>query len=78
VGDLMLRKDVVAAVREGKFRIYPVQTVDQGIEILTGIPAGQKGPEGNYPPSTVNFLVDQKLHDLAKRMKEFESGEEKK
>jgi ATP-dependent Lon protease len=78
VGDLMLRKDVVEAVKEGKFRIYPVQTVDQGIEILTGIPAGGKGPDGNYPPGTVNYLVDQKLHELAKRMKEFESPEEKK
>jgi predicted ATP-dependent protease len=78
VGDLMLRKDVVEAVKEGKFRIYPVQTVDQGIEILTGIPAGGKGPDGNYPPGSVNYLVDQKLHELAKRMKEFESPEEKK
>jgi ATP-dependent Lon protease len=78
VGDLMLRKDVVEAVKEGKFRIYPVQTVDQGIEILTGVPAGEKDSAGNYPPGTVNYLVDQKLHELAKRMKEFESPEEKK
>jgi predicted ATP-dependent protease len=78
VGDLMLRKDVVAAVEKGKFHIYPVQTVDQGIEILTGIPAGEKDSAGNYPPGTVNGLVDQKLHELAKRMKEFEGPEEKK
>jgi ATP-dependent Lon protease len=78
VGDLMLRKDVVAAVQEGKFHIYPVQTIDQGIEILTGMPAGEKNPDGTYPPATVNGLVDQKLRDLAKKMKEFEGGEEKK
>jgi ATP-dependent Lon protease len=78
VGDLMLRKDVVAAVQEGKFHIYPVQTIDQGIEILTGMPAGEKNPDGTYPPGTVNGLVDQKLRDLAKKMKEFEGGEEKK
>jgi ATP-dependent Lon protease len=78
VGDLMLRKDVVAAVQEGKFHVYPVQTIDQGIEILTGMPAGEKNPDGTYPSGTVNGLVDQKLRDLAKKMKEFEGGEEKK
>jgi ATP-dependent Lon protease len=77
VGDLMLRKDVVEAVATGKFHIYPVQTVDQGIEILTGLPAGEKSKDGTYPSGTINYLVDQKLHDLAKKMKEFE-GEEKK
>jgi lon-related putative ATP-dependent protease len=78
VEDLMLRKDVVEAVAAGKFHIYPVQTIDQGIEILTGRPAGEKGADGNYPPDTVNFLVDQKLEGLAERMKEFEAKEEKK
>jgi hypothetical protein len=42
------------------------------------MPAGEKNPDGTYPPGTLNLLVDQKLHDLAKRMKEFESAEEKK
>jgi len=78
VGDLMLRKDVVAAVKEGKFHVYPVETIDQGVEILTGVPAGEKNSDGTYPPGTVNGLVDQKLRDLAKKMKEFEGGEEKK
>jgi ATP-dependent Lon protease len=78
IGDLMLRKDLVEAVAAGKFHIYPVQTIDQGIEILTGWSAGEKGPDGKYPPGTVNYLVDQKLQDLAKRMKEFEAAEEKK
>ena len=78
VGDLMLRKDVVEAVAAGKFHIYPVQTIDQGIEILTGVPAGEKTKEGTYPPETVNFLVDQKLLELAQKMKAFEAEEEKK
>jgi ATP-dependent Lon protease len=78
VGDLMLRKDVVEAVAAGKFHIYPVQTLDQGIEILTGVPAGEKTKEGTYPPETVNYLVDQKLLELAKKMKAFEAEEEKK
>jgi predicted ATP-dependent protease len=78
VGDLMLRKDVVEAVAAGKFHIYPVQNIDQGVEILTGVPAGEKEKDGTYPTDTVNYLVGQKLRELAKRMKEFEAEEEKK
>ncbi len=78
VGDLMLHKDVVEAVAAGKFHIYPVRHIDQGIEILTGVPAGEKSKDGAYPAGTVNSLVDQRLQDLAKRMKEFEAEEEKK
>ncbi|MBU1207193.1 MAG: AAA family ATPase [Proteobacteria bacterium] len=78
VGDLMLRKDAVAAVAAEKFHIYPVRAIDQGIEILTGVPAGEKNQEGAYPSGTVNYLVDQKLLELAKKMKAFEAEEEKK
>jgi ATP-dependent Lon protease len=78
VGDLMLRKDVVEAVTAGKFHIYPIQNIDQGIEILTGVPAGEKGMDGAYPSGTINYIVNQKLRELAKRMKEFEAEEEKK
>ena len=78
VGDLMLRKEVVEAVAAGKFHIYPVHSIDQGIEILTGVPAGEKSQDGAYPAGTVNHRVDQKLRELAKRMKEFEAEEEKK
>jgi len=77
VKDLMLRKDVVAAVKENQFRIYAVKTIDEGIEILTGKPAGQKRPDGSYPESTINFLVDRRLEDLAESIKKFgESGGE--
>ena len=78
IGDLMLRKDIVTAVSEGQFHIYPVKTIDQGIEILTGVPAGEKKPDGAYPEGTVNFRVNKKLMDLAKSMKGFETAEEKK
>ena len=77
-GDLMLRKDVVEAVSQGKFHINPVQTIDQGIEILTGVPAGEKNPDGAYPEGTVNYRVNKKLLDLARSMKGFETSEEKK
>ena len=78
IEDLMLRKDVVEAVAAGKFHVHPVQTIDQGIEILTGLAAGEKGSDGKYPAGTVNYLVDEKLHDLASRMKEFDAERDKK
>lgn len=78
VDDLMLRKDVVKAVKENKFHIYPVKTVDQGIEILTGAKAGERKDDGTYDEGTVNFLVDRKLSDLAHRMREFDTGEKEK
>ena len=78
VGDLMLRKDVVEAAATGKFHIYPVRTIDQGAEILTGVPAGERSREGAYPAGTINFLVDQKLLEVAQKMKAFVGEEETK
>jgi lon-related putative ATP-dependent protease len=75
--DLMLRKDVVDAVAQGQFHIYAVKTIDQGIELLTGTPAGEPDADGKYPPGTVHFLVHQKLADLAKGLKKFSEQEEK-
>ncbi len=77
VDDLMLRKDVVKAVEEGKFRLYPVRTIDQGIEVLTGAEAGERGEDGSFKEGTVNFLVDKRLKELAAGIKEFEAAEEK-
>ena len=74
VKDLMLRKDVVEAVKEGKFHIYPVKTIDQGMEILTDMKAGELRKDGTYPKGTINYLVDQKLRELAEGLKRF--GEE--
>ena len=76
VSDLMLRKDVVRSVSDGKFHIYPVGTIDRGLTILTGVEAGEKDNEGVYPPETINFLVDEKLKSIAKGLKDF--GEEEK
>lgn len=66
---LMLRDDVIDAVREGKFHIWAVNTVDEGIEILTGKPAGQKDENGNYPEGTVNYMVDKKLREMANKLR---------
>jgi len=63
VGNLMLREDVVEAVRQGQFHIWGVSTSDEGIEILTGTAAGER-LKGIYPAGTVNALVEQRLHKL--------------
>jgi len=68
---LMLEDEVVEAVREGTFRIWSVENVDQGIEILTGVPAGERLPDGNYPEGSVNFLVDRKLLEMVENLKKF-------
>lgn len=74
VGDLRLNKEVIEAVRNGMFHIYPVKTIDQGIEILTGVKAGVLGKNGRYEKGTVNYLVDKKLEELAKKWSRFRSG----
>jgi predicted ATP-dependent protease len=76
IGDLMLRKDVVETVKEGKFRIYPVKTIDQGIEILTGVEAGERMEDGKFKEGSVNDLADKKLRELGTKIKEFEGGGE--
>jgi ATP-dependent Lon protease len=77
VQNLMLRADVVAAVKEGKFHVYPVRTIDEGIEILTGIEAGVAGADGRYEEGTVHGLVDRELRRLAKGWKTFAASDDK-
>jgi len=71
VQNLMLRPDVVGAVAQGKFHIYPIQTIDEGIEILTGVKAGERKEDGTFEEETVNTLVDKELQRLASSWKEF-------
>jgi lon-related putative ATP-dependent protease len=77
VKHLMLRNDVVEAIREEKFHIYPVQSVDEGIELLTGIPAGEADAEGRYPGDTINGKVQRRLAEMADHMRKFAQGSEK-
>ena len=65
VQHLMLRQDVVEAVEACQFHIYPVETIDQGIEILTGLPAGEPDEAGEYPEGSLNYRVKQRLAELA-------------
>ena len=67
VQNLMLKKEVLDAVKKKKFHIYKVSTVEEGIEILTGIPAGKPNKKGIYPKGTVYGAVQQKLRDYIKR-----------
>jgi ATP-dependent Lon protease len=77
VGDLMLDEEVVEAVRKRKFRIYAVQTVEEGLEILTGMSCGRRTKTGAYRKGTLNRLVTDRLNELAKGLKEFQSNEKK-
>ncbi|MDP6482500.1 MAG: S16 family serine protease, partial [Nitrospinota bacterium] len=69
--NLMLDDDVIEAVRAGKFHIYSVSHVDEGIEILTGTPAGAPDEEGMFTEGSVHDRVDQRLHELAEGLREF-------
>ena len=69
--NLNLSDEVIQAVKEGKFHIYSVSNIDEGIEILTGVPAGKKDKNGNFPAGSVNYLVYEKLKKYAKSSAEF-------
>ena len=71
VAHLMLRADVVAAARDGRFSIWAVATVDEALELLTGMPAGERAADGRYPPDTVNGRVEAGLAAMAERAREF-------
>lgn len=73
VQHLMLDEEVVAAVREGKFHVYAVSSIDEAMEILTGLPAGKQKADGTFEEGTINDLVDRKLRkalDILKRLEE--------
>ena len=71
LSNLMLREEVVDAVRAGTFHVYAVQTIDQGLEVLTGVPAGEPAADGTYPKETVNHRVSRRLITLAERLRRF-------
>ena len=71
VPNLMLRPDVVEAIAAGQFQVYSVGTVDEGIEVLTGVPAGQRDEGGRFAEGTMNYLVDQRLADYGKAQQAF-------
>ena len=72
VQNLMLKEEILEAAKAGKFRIYPVRTIDEGIEVLTGVPAGSRREDGTYEEGTVNYLVDRRLREMAETLKGFQ------
>jgi lon-related putative ATP-dependent protease len=75
---LMIKKDVVGAVKEGKFSIYPIDRVEEGLEILTGLSAGTLREDGTYPEGTINYLVVKRLTEISEAVKEKKEEEKEK
>jgi len=69
---LVLREDVADAIKEGKFNLYAVETVAQGIEVLTGVPAGERDPSGRFPAGSVFGRVERRVIEIAERLREAE------
>jgi predicted ATP-dependent protease len=71
VQNLMLKEEVVEAIKEGRFHIYPVKTINEGIEVLTGVKAGERRPDGSYDEGTINDLSQRRLLEMAEKIKEY-------
>ncbi len=71
VRDLMLKREVVEAVKDGKFHIYPIDTIEQGVEILTGMKAGKRRKGGTYTKGTLFRMVDDRLRQMAEKARDF-------
>jgi predicted ATP-dependent protease len=69
VPHLMLRRDVREAVEQGRFSVHAIETVDDGIEVLTGLPAGRRDEDGHYPDGSINRLVEDRLATFSERMR---------
>lgn len=74
INDLMLREDIIEQVTKRKFQIYAVETIDQGIEILTGVKAGSQRADDSFEPGTVYHFVDRKLQQFVEDWKAFDRG----
>lgn len=75
VKHLMLRGDVVEAVEKERFHVWAVETIDQGIELLTGVAAGERDESGSFPEGSVNGLVEKRLAEFARTARSFAAGE---
>ena len=75
--NLMLRQEVVDAVKDGTFTIYSIDTMEEGLEILTGMKAGEAQEDGSYPENTINYLVMKRLTEMAEALEPGEDEEKK-
>jgi len=71
VENLMLKEELVEDIKEGRFHIWPVKDIDDGIEVLTGVKAGERKPDGTYDEGTIHFLVQRQLIEMAEHIKEY-------
>lgn len=78
VKNLMLKTEMVEAVKEGKFSIYPIQKADEGLEIMTGMQVGELRDDGTYPEGTINYLVVKRLTEILESMEKKKEKEEEK
>jgi predicted ATP-dependent protease len=76
VPHLMLEEEVITAVSNNKFHIYPITTIDEGIELLMGVPAGERADDGSYPEGTVHHMVMARLLALAEKPKDTDGADE--
>ena len=70
VRNLALSREVVQAVEDRRFHVYAVSTIDEGIEVLTGVEAGEMGQDGKYPEGTIHSLVESRLEDMGKKARQ--------
>jgi predicted ATP-dependent protease len=73
--NLMLKQEVVEAVEEDMFHLWAVKTIDEGIEVLTGIKPGELQEDGTYPEGTVNYMVQERLNRMARKAKKYGEAE---
>jgi predicted ATP-dependent protease len=71
---LMLRREVVEAVESGRFQVYPVQSVDEALGILSGQPSGERDALGRFPAGSVNLRIEERLAAFAERVRAFTAG----
>ncbi len=74
IKNLMLRDEVIEAVTEGRFHVWAVSSVDEGIELLTGLPAGERLEDGSWPEGSINARVDKRLLQMAEAVRKFAKG----
>ena len=76
----MLKDEVIESVKEGKFLIYAIDRIEEGLELLTSLPAGELREDGTYPEGTVNYLVMKRLDEISAALekKKYKEDEEEK
>ncbi len=78
IKNLMIKKDLVDAIKDGRFTVYPINRVEEGLEILTGMSAGDLKEDGTYPEGTINYLVAKRLAEISEAIEKKKEEEKEK